>query len=106
MLNKTILVFYIDVGNLSYEESKNLLSNVRNMIKPKDGDENNVIQYVIPVRDQQTRVECLNAPTFISSEKFSADIIEKLEATDRKLERITSCINAQNEMRTVIVEKI
>ncbi len=105
MLDKTILVFYINVGNVENYEMTEYMANVKRMIELKEDDKDKVIQYVIPVCDQETRVECINAPMFITSETISEDIMKKIEATNRNLERITSHINAVAETRKVIVEK-
>jgi hypothetical protein len=105
MLNKTILVFYINVGHLSQEEVSNTIERVREMVKPSEKDNDDVVSYIIPVRDQETRVECINAPVFVASEIMKENVIKKIEDVDRKLDRITAHINASAEMRKVIIEK-
>ena len=105
MLDKTILVFYINVGQLSYSDVEEAISKVKELAKPKKEDEDKVIQYIIPVRDQETRVECINAPVYVSSERHKEEIMSKIKALDNKLDRITSHINANFEKRNVITEK-
>jgi len=105
MLNKTILVFYINIKHLSHFETEEIIEKVRQSIRPKKEDEDKLIQYIIPVTDQETRVECINAPTYISSESEKEVIISKIKEIDDKLDRITSQINAEFESRKVITEK-
>ena len=105
MLNKTILVFYVNVGNVDNEDVSQYIENFKRIIESKEEDKDDVIHYIIPVRDQETRIECINAPMFITSETVSEDIIKKIEATNRNLERITAHINAVAETRKVIIEK-
>jgi hypothetical protein len=105
MLNKTILVFYINVCNLNQEEVTNTIENIRNLIKPSEEDRDDVIHYIIPVRDQETKIECINAPIFITSKDMEKEVNKKMEIIDKKLDRITSYVNANAEIRKVIIEK-
>ena len=105
MLNKTIIVFYINVGNLSQEEVAKTIDSVRELIKPTEEDEDKVIHYIIPVRDSETRVECINAPTFIADKKMQEEAINRIATIDRRLDRITSTINSWSETRKVRIEK-
>lgn len=105
MLNKTILVFYVNVGGLEYSDVNEYLSKFKKAIELQEEDLNNVIQYIIPVYDQETRVECINVPTLITTEMMKEEIVAKIEATNTKLERITSYFNAHSEIRKVITEK-
>ncbi len=106
MLNKTILVFYVNVGNIGAKETSEYVNRLKESIKLPDEDANNVINYIIPVRgDSETRVECINMPTIITSEEQKYDILLRMEKLDNKLERISSQINADYERRKVIVEK-
>jgi hypothetical protein len=105
MLDKTIIVFYINVGNSSHQEVEEIIENVRNKTKISEEDSKSCIQYIIPVRDQETKIECINAPIYVSSEEIKEDITGKIELVNRKLDRITSYINARSETRKIITEK-
>jgi hypothetical protein len=106
MLNKTIVVFYVNVGNLEQSDVSEYIKKVHETIKPLDEDKDSVIHYVIPIRgDQETKVECINAPIIITSEEQKYEILLKMEKMNNKLDRITSYINAECESRTVLTEK-
>lgn len=105
MLNKTIIVFYVNVGNLEQADVAAYVRNVQNIIKPLEEDKNDVINYVIPVRGQDTRVECINAPILITSEEQKYEALLKMEKLDNKLDRLTSYLNAACESREVFTEK-
>ena len=76
MLNKTILVFYINVGQLNLEETNRQINSVRDLIRLEGEDKENTIQYVIPVRDEETRVECINNTILVASEEMKKERIE------------------------------
>ena len=105
MLDKTILVFYINVGNVDPEGVSEIIKKVQDMIKPSKEDEGKLLQYVIPVRDQETKIECVNVPTLIDSKEQLKKYEAEIKKIDDKLDRITSTINASNEKRTVLSEK-
>ena len=105
MLNKTIIVFYINVRNSSRAEADEIIQNVRKLIEPSESDRDNVIHYIIPVVDQDTRIECINNPIFLSSKEMEESVLKKMEAVNNKLDRIASFINASSESRQVIIEK-
>jgi hypothetical protein len=79
-MDKLILVFYIDVGNLASEDIPDYMKNIsKNMV------DENIINYIIPVRTE-TRVECLN-PKLVSLEdytkakkilEYNQDIVNKI----------------------------
>ena len=105
MLNKTIMVFYINVGSSSQEDVNITIENVRKLIEPSEEDKDKVINYIIPVRDQETKIECINNPIFVYSKELEEDMLKKIEGVNNKLDRITSHINASNEIRKVVTEK-
>ena len=105
MLDKSIIVFYINVGNLDHEGVSGMIKKVQDMIKPLPEDAVKVIQYVIPVRDQETKIECINSPVYFSSEDQVKKYKDEIKRMDDKLDRITSTINAKNETRSVLSEK-
>ena len=106
MLDKTILVFYINIpDNASYEESNETIKRVQDLITPSKEDKDKMIQYVIPVRNQETRIECINSSIYINSEENEKKFLDKIKKMDDKLDRITSSINAESERRNVLSEK-
>lgn len=105
MLDKTILVFYINVGNASPQEVNEIIANVRKTINSNEEDKEKIMHYIIPVRDQETKIECLNFPLFISNEKMKEDILNKMKIIDNRLDRIISSLNAEYESRNVLTEK-
>lgn len=105
MLNKSIIVFYINVGHLDPEGVSEIIKKVQDMIKPLPEDADKVIQYVIPVRDQETKIECINSPVYFSSEEQVKKYKDEIKRMDDKLDRITSVLNAENETRIVLSEK-
>lgn len=106
MLDKTILVFYINVGNIDYADVSRYINNMADQTAPAEEDKDKIIRYFLPVRDEPSRVECINNPTFVLDKKLHKSLIEKLEKTNDNLLRITSSINAHAETRNVKIEKI
>lgn len=105
MLDKTIMVFYINVDSMATSDVPEYIKKIQATIKPLDEDRDKVINYIIPVRNQETRVECLNAPIVITSEEQKHQHMLNMQKVDTKLDRITSHINAENESRKVLTEK-
>ena len=69
MLNKDklILVAYIDVSGNSDADASSLLQEVVNRLE-KDND-GSILYYVIPVRGEDSRLECIN-PMLVSEEEY------------------------------------
>jgi len=105
MLDKTILVFYMNVGNMSQEDVGNYIRRVKKEAQLKDGDEDQVLSIFVPVRDMPTKVECLNVPTILTTEKQQKHFLDRIKFIDKKLDRISSYFNAEAESRNVITEK-
>lgn len=112
MFNKTIIVFYVDVGHLSPDETNGFMKNIQQTASIKtNGDlseeeKKELIEYFIPIRNQgQTRIEILNQPIFITTEEEKYRAMLKMEQIDNKLDKITSVINVELEKREVLVEK-
>ena len=102
MFNKTIIVFYVDVGNLALDETNEFMKNIQRTASIKtNGDLNEeekkeLIEYFIPIRNQgQTRIEILNQPIFITTEEEKYKAMLKMEQIDNKLDKITSVINVE-----------
>ena len=67
-----------------------MMGNVVNKFSPKEED--NIISYWIPVREGETRVECIN-PKLVSEEDFT----EAKRVLDRNQEIVNNIINWKNK---------
>ena len=83
---KIILVHYINVGNIVGNDVSKLMEDVVKIFSPKGED--NIISYWIPVREGETRVECIN-PKLVSEEDFT----EAKRVLDRNQEIVNNIIN-------------
>jgi len=87
---KIILIHYINVGNIDDNDVSEMMKNVVNKFSPKEED--NIISYWIPVREGETRVECIN-PKLVSEEDFT----EAKRVLDRNQEIVNDIINWKNK---------
>jgi hypothetical protein len=87
---KIILIHYINVGNIDGNNVSEMMENVVNKFSPKEED--NIISYWIPVREGETRVECIN-PKLVSEEDFT----EAKRVLDRNQEIVNNIINWKNK---------
>jgi hypothetical protein len=83
---KIILIHYINVGNIDDNDVSEMMKKVVNKFSPKEED--NIISYWIPVREGETRVECIN-PKLVSEEDFT----EAKRVLDRNQEIVNNIIN-------------
>jgi hypothetical protein len=83
---KIILIHYINLGNIDSNDVSEMMENVVNKFSPKEED--NIISYWIPVREGETRVECIN-PKLVSEEDFT----EAKRVLDRNQEIVNNIIN-------------
>jgi hypothetical protein len=67
-MEKIILVHYINIGNIDGNNVSKIMEDVVKKFSPKEED--NIISYWIPVREGETRVECIN-PKLVSQEDFT-----------------------------------
>ncbi len=67
-MEKIILVHYINVGNIDGNDVSKIMEDVVKKLSPKEED--NIISYWIPVREGESRVECIN-PKLVSQEDFT-----------------------------------
>lgn len=68
--DKIILVYYIDMGKLPPSKVGEYIQTLGEQVKngiPEDDD--SIIQYVLPVRGENSRVECIN-PKFVTEEEY------------------------------------
>ena len=83
---KIILIHYINVGNIDDNDVSEMMKKVVNKFSPKEED--NIISYWIPVREGETKVECIN-PKLVSEEDFT----EAKRVLDRNQEIVNNIIN-------------
>ena len=88
---KIILIHYINVGNIDDNDVSEMMKNVVNKFSPKEED--NIISYWIPVREGETRVECIN-PKLVSQEDFT----EAKRVLDRNQEIVNNIINWKTKL--------
>jgi hypothetical protein len=84
-MEKIILVHYINVGNIDGNDVSKIMEDVVKKFSPKEED--NIISYWIPVREGETRVECIN-PKLVSQEDFT----EAKRVLDRNQEIVNDII--------------
>ena len=90
-MEKLILVFYIGVGNLPPAEVSEFMQDVvANLKKDKQKD---IIYYFIPVRNQETKIECIN-PKLVSEDDYKK-AKEALDNMNLKLQEIISDLNGK-----------
>jgi hypothetical protein len=87
---KIILIHYINVGNIDGNNVSEMMEDVVNKFSLKEED--NIISYWIPVREGETRVECIN-PKLVSEEDFT----EAKRVLDRNQEIVNNIINWKNK---------
>lgn len=82
-MEKIILAHYINVGNSSPQRVAETIQSLRKLL---DMEDNEIIHYLYPVRDQETRVECLN-PRLVSEEEYqnAKKILERNQSIVTKL---------------------
>ena len=88
-MEKIILVHYINIGNMNYNDVNKFMEEITVKFSPKEDD--NIISYWIPVNNGETRVECIN-PKLVSEEDYS----EAKKVLDRNQEIVNEIINWKN----------
>lgn len=66
MMNKLILAHYINVDGMTQQRVE---EKMRNIIEIMKKNEDGILHFFYPVRNQHTRVECLN-PKLVSEEEY------------------------------------
>lgn len=66
-MEKIILVHYIHIGNMNVNDVSRYMKEFSETCKPKEED---IISYWIPVKNGDSRVECIN-PKLISDDDFN-----------------------------------
>ena len=67
--NEIILVFYINIGNMSSSDVESFMRDVQKKLKGSD----DFIKYFIPINEGETRIECINSsePNPVNEETIS-----------------------------------
>jgi hypothetical protein len=91
-MDKIILIYYINVGNINQKDVPLFMENVVKKFSPKEED--SIISYFIPIRDGETRVECIN-PKLVSPEDFT----QAKRVLDRNQEIVNDIIKWKNNNR-------
>lgn len=82
-MDKIILVFYINIAKMSPRDVDEYMERVR---KHVDSHDETILNYIIPIRDGDNHVECLN-PKLVSEDDY-AKAKEALDALTEKLKTI------------------
>jgi len=101
MLDKLILVFYVDISNMSDEEGRGYFEMIKESAELKPEDQAHVISYFIPVLEGGTRIECLNPPSNCGCKNKTFE--EKLEKVSDRLDRMDGIMFPLT--RKVLIEK-
>ncbi len=95
MQEKTILVYYINVGNMSSEEVSEFLQNISTGLIETE-KENNILSYLVPIKDTETRIECIN-PRLLTEEEY-LEAKNALKNCKRKMnEFVESLLESKND---------
>lgn len=83
--NQLILVNYLNIGNLSHKDAKEYMYRIIKDLKiNKKMGGAHIVQYFIPVRNQESKVECIN-PILVDNELYQ-QAKNKLEEATKKLD--------------------
>jgi hypothetical protein len=78
-MEKVILALYVNVGQISTEEAER---HIAQMIKTTPSED--IIQYVIPIREGDNRVECVY-PKYVVGEQVDKEMSDVLERLNNAL---------------------
>ena len=81
-------------------------ASIKNNQTLTDEERDSLVEIFVPVRNQDTRIELLTKPTFVTLEEEKYSALLNLERLDNKLEKVVAHINAEAERREVLIEKI
>ena len=101
MLDKLILVFYVDISDMPDEEGVGYFEAIKRSAELKPEDQDHILSYFIPVLGGGTRIECLNPPLSCGCKNKTFE--EKLEVVNDRLDRVDGIMFPIT--RKVITEK-
>lgn len=90
MMDKIIIVHYVWVGNAAIEQVEKTLDRLKNNFQHL---EDNIISYWIPIKEGDSRVECIN-PKLVSEEDFNQAKLA-LDKAQLKINEIVKAWNNQ-----------
>jgi hypothetical protein len=81
-MEKIILAHYINMGNRSPMKVAEMIQEIRAVLK----DDDEIIHFLYPVTNQETKIECLN-PKLMSEEDYqqAKNVLEKNQAIITRL---------------------
>ena len=98
-MDKLIIAVYLNVRNMTMEEIREFMVRTRDTVSSPT---NEYITMVVPVKNKDTRIECLN-PKYITGDEINKKFEVGLKSIENNFEKIL------NEMgpykREVLVEK-
>ena len=86
--DKLILIHYIDVGNISYKDVEEHLLKIRDQMSPPKDEH---ISYFIPVRDSDSRVECIN-PKLVDKDEYKIHL-KRLKKAEKEFYKVIESMN-------------
>jgi hypothetical protein len=89
-MDKIIIVHYVWVGNAAIEQVEKTLDRLKNNFQHL---EDNIISYWIPIKEGDSRVECIN-PKLVSEEDFNQAKLA-LDKAQIKIDEIVKAWNNQ-----------
>ena len=89
-MDKIIIVHYVWVGNAAIEQVEKTLDRLKNNFQHL---EDNIISYWIPIKEGDSRVECIN-PKLVSEEDFNQAKLA-LDKAQLKIDEIVKAWNNQ-----------
>jgi len=95
LIEQIILVHYIDIGNISMEDVEPHIQKIAIKMRPKP--EEQCHSYFIPIRNGDTRVECIN-PKLIGEDEFK----KAKDTLDKAQEEFIKVIDEVNKKRRVL----
>jgi hypothetical protein len=103
MLDKTILVFYIEVGNIDPSDIDAYIEKMK--LRTKTEYDSEIIKYYIPTRgEKNSRIECVNKQIIVTEENYKKYFSTPYDIS-KKLDRIVSIFNAWFSRKSVLFEK-
>ncbi len=90
-MDKLILVYYVDIGNLCPEDVDEYI----NKLIERNKNEN-MVQYFVPVRDQETRIDCIN-PKLLPEDEYE-EVREVIERQKRAYNNNLKHLRSENSL--------
>lgn len=81
-MNEILLIVYINIGNMNPNDIHKHIDRIAGMLR--EGNPDGVHSYLIPIREGETRVECVN-PKMVSE----SDYADAKKALDDMIERVS-----------------